>query len=300
MEKIKELSWFFQVIFNEEKRNKDLSIMGDNSVLKLDDIYRWILIGYEAYVILFLVFLTAILFISEKGKILYMPLVWVISALLLLIHVLMIIILRRTHKTLETLKQKCKSIRYIYQKYVKSAEGLNKVKPGFFFGIHNSEKYIEDMELKGYRLYGISPNGWIISFRRGEPRRIKCCIDIQSKITAEYFQLYEEAGWEFKCKADSDFYRYIIWVREYEEKVPHIYSENKSKYEISKKALIFNSIFCLPLLIIGFIVIRNEFLYNYGFRILWDCFIELYCFYYYCRTIADFINVRKENKKIVI
>lgn len=302
MEKIKELSCFFQVIFNEEKRNKALSILGDNLFFKLQEIYRWMVIGYEVYLLLSLVLLTAILFAAQEGEIRYMPLVLGVLFLLLLIHLLMIVILRRVHKTLETLKHKCKSIRYIYQKYVKYADGLNKVKPGFFSGIHKSEKYIEDMELKGYRLYGISPNGWVFSFRRGEPRRIKCCIDIQSKITAEYFQLYEDAGWEFKCKVDSDFYKYIIWVQEYEEEeeIPYIYSEDKSKYEISKKVIIFNSMFCLPLLLLGFIVIRNDFLYNFTFKILWNCFIELYFLYYYCKSIADFINVIKENKKIVI
>ena len=303
MEKNKGVRWFFQVIFNEEKCNKALTLLGENLILKLEHIYKWIYTGYGIYLFITLLQFPVILYISQEGEIYYMPFWWVIPTILLVIHVIMIIILLKTYKTLEALRRKCKDISDIYQKYIKSAKEIKKFKPGFFYAPHKVEKYVEAMELKGFRLRGNSSLVPMITFRRGEPRLAKCCVDIQRKASNEYFQLYKDSGWELRYKDYDGFYEIIIWVKEYEkgQEVPHIYSEDISKYKNSKRLLIWHSVFTVAFLTLLFINVINDITRGNGlYKIFLNCFILICWLYYYSRTVAYFINVRKESKRDVI
>lgn len=145
--------------------------------------------------------------------------------------------------------------KYSYKEYKKEAKGLSKLKRGFFEAPDKMEQYIEEMEMKGYRLQSISSYGPVLNFRRGEPRRIKCCVDIQVKVNDEYFRLYREAGWKLVYKLNNLLCKYIIWIQEYEEgkDIPHIYSDYESQIKVAKRHLFATSIFT-PILIVMIII----------------------------------------------
>lgn len=300
MEKNKREYWLFQVIFNKRKCDKALALLGKKLILKIEDIYKWMLIGYGIYFFITLLQLTVLFFISQGGEVYYKPFWWVIPTVLLIIHVVMLIVLWRTHKTIEGLKKKYKNAGDTYEKDMKSFKKITKFKPGFYYALHKVEKYVEDMELKGFRLCGKKSMEPMITFREDEPRLVKCCVDVQRKVNSGYFELYKEDGWELREKLDNLVYITMIWVKEYEEgqKVPYIYSESVLKYKNSKKLLICNSIFTVPMVFLWIMVLKNHLLSNYGLlMLLLDCIILFYWLYYYCRSVAYFISVKKLRKK---
>lgn len=69
----------------------------------------------------------------------------------------------------------------------------------------NSEK--EDMEKlskfakEGWLLEKVAPLGFGLLLRKAEPENIIYNVDFQEEVDDEYFQFFEEAGWNHVCSA---------------------------------------------------------------------------------------------------
>ncbi|GFZ29916.1 hypothetical protein CSC2_04420 [Clostridium zeae] len=88
-----------------------------------------------------------------------------------------------------------------YIKVINGNKGPNeliKIKKNRFFIYYPSkvEKWIEEMEEKGFLLNEINRRGNIFSFTRGEKRKAKCFVDLPDIIDKDYFRTYIKLGWK--------------------------------------------------------------------------------------------------------
>ena len=189
--------------------------------------------------------------------------------------------------------------KYSYKDYKKEAKGLSKLKRGFFEAPDKMEKYIEEMELKGYHLQSISSYGPVLNFKIGESRRVKCCVDIQIKVNEEYFRLYRAAGWKLVYKLNNLLCKYIIWIQEYEEggAPPHIYSDYESQVKVAKRHFLAGTIFGPILIIISFKSLLNAVTSADVFGMVPYLIIISICTIDLWNNTKYFINIKKLKEK---
>jgi len=84
-----------------------------------------------------------------------------------------------------------------------------------------AEKWLENMESKGWIPYEVYMLGIRFKFKKGEARNVRYCIDFQQKSTEDqYIKLFEDDGWELVWNGDFGWY---IWKKAYIKERPSIY-----------------------------------------------------------------------------
>lgn len=75
------------------------------------------------------------------------------------------------------------------------------------------EKWLEEMEHKGYLLEEINRGGNIFYFSIGEKRKTKCFVDLPSIIDKEYFRTYIKLGWKPMYNTRLLGGKMVIWIK---------------------------------------------------------------------------------------
>lgn len=116
------------------------------------------------------------------------------------------------------------------------------------------EKWLEDMEIKGYNLYKINRLGGIFYFYKGSPRKIKYTVDYYYDAENNYFNEHKSKGWNLVFRSIGSFMRtssWYVWSKEYEDVPPKLYSDFDKLNKV--KSILFMNVFILFLLVVIFI-----------------------------------------------
>lgn len=94
----------------------------------------------------------------------------------------------------------------------------------FAWDSDNIEQYLEEMSMRGWHVAHI--DGMLVNFmfERGEPKRVRYCMDYQQEDKAEYKQLFVDDGWTLLQKSMG----WYVWSKEYAGERPSIYTDADS------------------------------------------------------------------------
>ena len=96
------------------------------------------------------------------------------------------------------------------------------------------EKYLEEMEMKGWRVKDLSFGQMLIEFRKVPPGKTRYCVDYINKPDDEYFMLFQDDGWEMVNK----FSGWVMWRKSYDaESRPSLYTDNESLVERNARVI---------------------------------------------------------------
>lgn len=108
------------------------------------------------------------------------------------------------------------------------------------------ERWLEEMSASGWHLTGVAPFTWY--FQKGKPTQLVYRLDYKltlDKDYEEYKQIFADSGWELVCiMANWHYYR----ILPENDKVPEIYSDNRSRAAKYQRLLAF-LIILIPTLI---------------------------------------------------
>jgi len=96
------------------------------------------------------------------------------------------------------------------------------------------ENWLEEMEGKGWNLNKIELASLRFKFTKGEPRKIRYCVDFQSRINDQYLTLFKDDHWELAWSGAGGWY---IWKKEYVQEKPDIYTDNNSLIDRNKRLI---------------------------------------------------------------
>jgi hypothetical protein len=100
--------------------------------------------------------------------------------------------------------------------------------------IEKMEDWLEEMEQNGWSLAKPDFTMMRFKFEKGESRKIGYCFDYQSKVGDDYFEIFQEDGWELVNDTISPWY---IWRKSYEDKRPSIYTDTRSLIERNNRQI---------------------------------------------------------------
>ncbi|MCX7922424.1 MAG: DUF2812 domain-containing protein [Clostridia bacterium] len=95
------------------------------------------------------------------------------------------------------------------------------------------EKWLEDLEAKGWNLSKPSLGAFLFHFVKGEPRRIRYCYDYQSKRDREYERIFTDLGWTLIYYSCGTY----IWSMEYDGERPEAFSDYDSLISRNKRLI---------------------------------------------------------------
>ena len=125
------------------------------------------------------------------------------------------------------------------------------------WNIDNLEIWMEEMEMDGWNLIKADFTSYSpmrLKFKKGKNRKIRYCLDFQSNMDDNYFEIFKDDGWKL---VDNKRGPMFIWSKSYEDERPHIYTDTKSLIERNNRTIInvlfgvFLSVFILYLVLIG-------------------------------------------------
>jgi len=93
------------------------------------------------------------------------------------------------------------------------------------------EEWLEHQESAGWQLFHVDTAAIRFFFRKGEPRKVRYCVDYQTTISCEYRSIFEDAGWQLKY-AGLGWY---LWALPYENRRPDIFNDLSSLIERNRK-----------------------------------------------------------------
>ena len=126
---------------------------------------------------------------------------------------------------------------------------IKRLKLAWSYAPDKIEKWLEDMESKGYNLYKVNKIGSMFYFTKGNTRKIKYIADYQNSTDESYYEIHKEDGWKLNFKSAGSVINWSIWSKEYDDIVPEIYTNNEDLLKYAKKTLIINTITLLPAII---------------------------------------------------
>ena len=132
----------------------------------------------------------------------------------------------------------------------KEGKFIKKIKFAWTYAPDKIEEWLEDMEMRGYSLSGLSRLMTTFYFIKCEPRTIKYCVDYQNFANDGYFEIHKSNGWEMIFTSKLALTKYTIWRKEYTDDKPELYSD---KSHILKHARNQSMLYCM--LYIPFIII---------------------------------------------
>lgn len=129
---------------------------------------------------------------------------------------------------------------------------ITRRKPGWVFAPDKLERWLENMELKGYYLNCLGGAGNAFYFTRGRRRTVKCCADFQLMADCSYFYSRTAAGWSPIFTSIGSFAKWTIWVREYsqDQEPEEMYSDNFLLLRKARQGAIYYLSLFGPLLIL--------------------------------------------------
>lgn len=128
---------------------------------------------------------------------------------------------------------------------------IKRLKLAWSYAPDKIEKWLEDMESKGYNLYKVNKIGSMFYFTKGNPRKIKYIADYQNSTDESYYEIHKQDGWKLNFKSAGSVINWSIWSKEYDDIVPEIYTNNEDLLKYAKKILIINTITFLPAIIMS-------------------------------------------------
>jgi len=151
------------------------------------------------------------------------------------------------------------------------------------------EKWLENMETKGWTPYKVDMFGTRFKFKRSESSRVRYCVDFQQDIEDQYIKLLEDDDWELVW---NDNFGWFIWKKAYLNERPSIYTDSTSLIERNNRVIaVLRPLFYMIIGIFALIgIFRNHL-----------PFID-YVFWIYLLIIAlygyIFLQIKKSNEKL--
>jgi len=151
------------------------------------------------------------------------------------------------------------------------------------------EKWLEDMESKGWTPYKVDMLGIRFKFRRSESSKVRYCVDFQQNIEDQYIKLLEDDGWELVWNDDFGWY---IWKKTYKEKRPSIYTDATSLIERNNRVIkvLQPLFFTIIAIFVLMVIFRNTFnSFNYIFWV----YLAVIALYSYI-----FLQTKRSNEEL--
>ncbi|MBC8061354.1 MAG: DUF2812 domain-containing protein [Clostridiaceae bacterium] len=148
----------------------------------------------------------------------------------------------------------------------KTGQVITKWKIAWYYSPDRIETWLENMEIQGFNLYGLSNLGSTFNFIKEEPRKIKYCTDFQNNASEDYYEFHKQAGWQLIFTSPFGWQKWTLWSKEYKESEtkPELYSNKTDVLKHAKKVAVTFSLMFLPLLliylalIVFFILLNNR------------------------------------------
>lgn len=119
------------------------------------------------------------------------------------------------------------------------------------------EEWLEEMEKKGYNLYRVGKTGTAFYFKKGKPRKMCYCADLQNTADTNYFNIHTDSGWVCLYKSSSWSQKWVLWGQEYVpgKAKPQIYSDKLNQLKLARRIALTYSAMFLPLTILYMYII---------------------------------------------
>lgn len=140
-----------------------------------------------------------------------------------------------------------------------------KRKFGWMYSPDKLEKWLEEMEEKGFNLQRVGKLGVTFYFSKGEPRKVAYSLDYQNLSNESYFGMHQDSGWKKVYSSPSPLQKWTIWGCEYgdgEEK-PQFYSDKTHQVKHAKKVAMSYTVLFLPL-----VIMYSLFISSYVYQLL--------------------------------
>lgn len=147
---------------------------------------------------------------------------------------------------------------------------VRKFRIGWYLSPDMTEKYVEEMERKGWNFYRFDKMGHTFFFIKGSPRNVRFAVDYQNDISDEYLLSNMEAGWKLQFKSVTKVGGYIVWLKEYDDEPPQFYSDGDSMLRHARTVMITYLCIYIPCL---FIYGDMLFSFDFGSENFWDGFL---------------------------
>jgi uncharacterized membrane protein len=134
----------------------------------------------------------------------------------------------------------------------KSGQLVMKWKPGWMYAPDRLEKWLEEMEEKGYNLYSVGKTGAAFYFKKGKSRKVSYCADLQNTADTNYFNIHTDSGWVCLYHSSAWTQKWVLWGQEYVpgEVKPQIYSDKLNQLKLARRIALTYSAMFLPLIIV--------------------------------------------------
>jgi hypothetical protein len=147
---------------------------------------------------------------------------------------------------------------------------IKKIKPAWFYAPDKAERWLENMETKGYNLYRMSRLGNTFYFMKGEPKNVKYCLDYQNITNNSYFEIHKSNGWKMIFTSFSSFTKHTLWRKEYLDEKPELYSDKNHALQHARKQCITYCVLFIPVIIMYLLLIGSFIkLYLKGIQVPW-------------------------------
>lgn len=138
-----------------------------------------------------------------------------------------------------------------------SGQLVMKWKLGWMYAPDRLEEWLEGMEEKGYNLYRVGKTGTAFYFKKGNPRKVCYCADLQNTADSNYFNIHTDSGWVCLYHSSSWSQKWVLWGQEYVpgEAKPQIYSDKLNQLKLARRVALTYSAMFLPLTILYMYII---------------------------------------------
>ena len=214
----------------------------------------WKIYQYLLFILLVPIVINAIMLVPMSGESEIVPSpYWSFTILVALAVVSLIIIsiyslvkINRTNKGLGNYFEMVEQpLRY-------DGKLIAKRKLGWIYAPDLLEKWLEEMEAKGFHLVKVSTFGTTFYFVKGRARTVTYCVDYQKMTDGTYFNLHSEAGWKKVYTSIGPIQKWTIWsqIVEGDEERPLIYDDADHLLQYAKRIMITQVSFCIFLIVI--------------------------------------------------
>lgn len=120
---------------------------------------------------------------------------------------------------------------------------------GWFYSPDKLEKWLEDMEGKGYNLYRVGYFAVQFYFLKGEPRKVSYCSEFQGLANEGSAAMNKEMGWKWGFSTRGGIQKWTIWYQEYKEgqEKPQLYTDKMTVQKQAIKAVVSYAVMFIPL-----------------------------------------------------
>ncbi|MFS0862229.1 DUF2812 domain-containing protein [Fredinandcohnia sp. 179-A 10B2 NHS] len=142
-----------------------------------------------------------------------------------------------------------------------------KYKFGWMYAPDKLEKWLEEMEEKGFNLKKVGKMGVTFYFSKGEPRKVAYALDYQNLSNESYFRIHQDSGWKKAYSSPSPLQKWTLWSCEYRkgEEKPQFYSDKTHLVKHARKVAMSYTALFLPL-----VIMYSLFISSYVYQILHD------------------------------